>query len=93
MQANESNFGCVGNRECVWGSSGNGLHVQKPAVGLRLSAVLLLCFLFLACAVAHAQWAPLAEDAGAAQRIAWWREARVGMFLHWGVYAIPGRGE
>ena len=57
------------------------------------SAVLLLCFLFLACAVAHAQWAPLVEDADAAQRIAWWREARVGMFLHWGVYAIPGRGE
>src|ERR1017187_7850621 len=57
------------------------------------SAVLLLCFLFLACAVASAQWAPLAQDADAAQRVAWWREARVGMFLHWGVYAIPGRGE
>ena len=63
---------------------GNGENVGK-------SAVLLLCFLFLACAVAHAQWAPLVEDADAAQRIAWWREARVGMFLHWGVYAIPGR--
>ncbi|HVN79982.1 MAG TPA: alpha-L-fucosidase [Terriglobia bacterium] len=23
----------------------------------------------------------------------WWREARFGMFVHWGVYAIPGRGE
>ena len=20
----------------------------------------------------------------------WWREARVGMFIHWGLYAIPG---
>lgn len=20
----------------------------------------------------------------------WWREARFGMFIHWGVYAIPG---
>lgn len=27
------------------------------------------------------------------QRIAWWREARVGLFIHWGLYAIPGRGE
>lgn len=40
-----------------------------------------------------AQWAPLANDANAHQRIAWWREARVGMFMHWGLYAIPARGE
>ncbi len=26
-------------------------------------------------------------------RLAWWQEARFGMFIHWGVYAIPGRGE
>jgi alpha-L-fucosidase len=23
------------------------------------------------------------------QRMAWWREARFGMFIHWGVYALP----
>lgn len=23
----------------------------------------------------------------------WWREARVGMFIHWGLYAIPAEGE
>ena len=23
------------------------------------------------------------------QRIAWWREARFGMFIHWGVYSLP----
>lgn len=40
-----------------------------------------------------AQWAKLADDPGAEQRISWWREARFGMFLHWGVYSIPGRGE
>jgi len=27
------------------------------------------------------------------ERLEWWREARFGMFIHWGVYAIPGRGE
>jgi alpha-L-fucosidase len=32
-----------------------------------------------------------AEQRGA--RIAWWREARFGMFIHFGLYAIPGRGE
>jgi alpha-L-fucosidase len=26
-------------------------------------------------------------------RMAWWREARFGMFIHWGVYSIPARGE
>ena len=22
-------------------------------------------------------------------RLAWWREARFGMFIHWGLYAVP----
>ena len=31
-----------------------------------------------------------APDA-AGGRIAWWREARLGLFIHWGLYSIPGR--
>jgi len=27
------------------------------------------------------------------KRMEWWREARFGMFIHWGVYSIPARGE
>ena len=27
------------------------------------------------------------------KRIKWYREARFGMFIHWGLYAIPARGE
>jgi len=27
------------------------------------------------------------------ERTAWWREARFGMFIHFGAYAVPGRGE
>src|SRR5580693_9358358 len=23
------------------------------------------------------------------QRMAWWRDARFGMFIHWGVYSVP----
>jgi alpha-L-fucosidase len=31
-----------------------------------------------------------AESAGARDtRMAWWREARFGMFIHWGVYSVP----
>ena len=28
-----------------------------------------------------------------AERLKWWNNARFGMFIHWGVYAIPARGE
>ncbi len=27
------------------------------------------------------------------KRIEWYKEARFGMFIHWGIYAIPARGE
>ncbi len=26
-------------------------------------------------------------------KIQWWKDAKFGMFIHWGVYSIPGRGE
>lgn len=29
------------------------------------------------------------EETARDQRMAWWREARFGMFIHWGLYAIP----
>jgi alpha-L-fucosidase len=28
-----------------------------------------------------------------AERLRWFHEARFGMFIHWGLYALPGRGE
>ena len=27
------------------------------------------------------------------KRVAWFRQARLGMFIHWGLYALPARGE
>ena len=41
--------------------------------------------------VAIQAWAP-AVGAGAEtreSRLAWWREAKFGMFIHWGLYAVP----
>ena len=29
----------------------------------------------------------------ACEHMQWWHEARYGMFIHWGVYSIPARGE
>ena len=66
---------------------------RAAATGVRSILILMTCGLLAAFSAARAQWAPMTRDAGAAERIAWWREARFGMFLHWGVYAIPGRGE
>lgn len=36
---------------------------------------------------------PVRVGAAADERVKWWRQARFGMFIHFGVYAIPGRGE
>ncbi len=43
--------------------------------------------------IAHGQWAQMAKDPAAPSRIEWWRDAKFGLFIHWGVYSIPGRGE
>lgn len=44
-------------------------------------------FLFALFCAAHTLFAQgaLTRD----QRMQWWREARFGMFIHWGVYAVP----
>lgn len=34
-----------------------------------------------------------AVDEGRFGRSAWWRHDRFGMFIHWGAYAVPARGE
>ena len=40
--------------------------------------------------LAAAEPSPQAETkAQRDQRMAWWREARFGMFIHWGLYAVP----
>ena len=45
-----------------------------------------ICFsiLLLSSAIAHAQ-----TTASDSARMAWWKEAKFGMFIHWGVYAVP----
>ena len=39
-------------------------------------------------AVVNAQSKP-EEKAQRDARMKWWREARFGMFIHWGVYSVP----
>ena len=33
------------------------------------------------------------SEAAKQQRMAWWTEARFGMFIHFGLYAVPARHE
>jgi alpha-L-fucosidase len=33
------------------------------------------------------------STAPAMDKSTWWRDAKFGMFIHWGIYAVPGRGE
>jgi alpha-L-fucosidase len=54
--------------------------------------ILVVCVCQFAAATARGQsFSETSEQHEA--RIAWWRAARFGMFIHWGIYAIPGRGE
>jgi alpha-L-fucosidase len=43
------------------------------------------------------QWSsaqlPKETDAQKIQRLKWWTDARFGMFIHWGLYALPARHE
>lgn len=49
----------------------------------------LLALLSLGFSTLVAQPAPAPAPASAADRTQWFREARFGMFIHWGVYAVP----
>lgn len=47
-----------------------------------------LLFLTLTCVVVSSLFSQSADPARD-KRMEWWREARLGMFIHWGVYAVP----
>jgi alpha-L-fucosidase len=53
----------------------------------------IVVILFAAVSITWGQQKSTITDEAAASRIAWWRDAKFGLFMHWGVYSIPGRGE
>jgi alpha-L-fucosidase len=57
--------------------------------------VLLITLMLLSLsATASGQKKPAKEtEAQKTERMAWWTEARFGMFIHWGLYALPARHE
>ena len=65
----------------------------KQRFGWALVALVLVGILAAtgALAVEPAAGVPKETKAQRDQRMAWWREARFGMFIHWGLYADPRR--
>ncbi|WP_297508601.1 alpha-L-fucosidase [uncultured Caulobacter sp.] len=68
----------------------DSVATRRIVAGLALA---LLCSVPVRAAPANAPAAaervPTARDAAREARMAWWRKARFGMFIHWGVYAVP----
>ena len=63
--------------------------MKTTTTSARITWVLLMILVMTS--IAWAQQA-MVSDGAAASRIAWWRDAKFGLFMHWGVYSIPGRG-
>ena len=64
--------------------------MKKLASSAKFISVLLI--ILSVSSAAQAQNVMVSDDAATA-RIGWWRDAKFGLFMHWGVYSIPGRGE
>lgn len=62
------------------------------AMNTRKLSCLFLLLLFAFSLNSNAQL-PKETEAQKAQRMKWWTEARFGMFIHWGLYALPARHE
>jgi alpha-L-fucosidase len=58
----------------------------------NLTILLLTVLLLTVSQFANSQL-PKETDAQKSQRMKWWTDARFGMFIHWGLYALPARNE
>ena len=58
----------------------------------NLSIIALTFLLLIVSQYSFAQL-PRETEAQKIQRMKWWTEARFGMFIHWGLYALPARHE
>jgi alpha-L-fucosidase len=57
----------------------------QPARAAKLTRLAVALLTFISASVALAGETTAQHDA----RMAWWREAKFGMFIHWGVYSVP----
>ena len=62
---------------------------MKAKISLLLSVLLMLAALPLAAADTRLRDFSHETTAERDKRMAWWRDARFGLFIHWGLYSIP----
>lgn len=60
---------------------------------LKILAVSTLMLLLLMISQSAYPQLPKETEAQKIQRMQWWTDARFGMFIHWGLYALPARHE
>src|SRR5512137_198654 len=60
---------------------------------LRNFSIITLTFLLLIISQYSPAQLPKETEAQKIQRMKWWTDARFGMFIHWGLYALPARHE
>jgi len=60
---------------------------------LKNLSIIALTFLLLIVSQYSQAQLPRETEAQKIQRMKWWTEARFGMFIHWGLYALPARHE
>jgi alpha-L-fucosidase len=58
-----------------------------------ISKFLILLVLLLIISQSAFSQLPKEKEAQKIQRMKWWTDARFGMFIHWGLYALPARHE
>ena len=52
-------------------------------------ALLIVAVLLIPSGMIYSNPAPQPDEPSQDERMAWWRDAGFGMFIHWGLYAIP----
>ena len=60
---------------------------------MRNNFLHILVILFLATSCTAFSQLPPETPAQHNARMSWWREARFGLFIHWGIYSVPAQGE
>ena len=68
-------------------------RVRGTVALMPMKKILLFVALFAVASFAVAQPSVPVGNTNSAARIQWWRDAKFGLFIHFGLYAIPGRGE
>jgi len=71
------------------------IRKRQNRLTMKLKPILLTALLLTPALSPAQEPSPKPADTTAQHeaRMAWWHEAKFGMFIHWGLYAIPARGE